>query len=148
MSGTEDRRENRLSRERMLPIMAAALAAVDPRQAVLSHLACEGDALRIGPHTYPLDGVERILVVGAGKAGAPMAAAVVEVLGERVTGGSVNVKYGHAAGAGHWRIRFGRGGEPFVPPAPAATGPVALVEAAHPVPDAAGRPAPRASGIC
>jgi hydroxypyruvate reductase len=46
---------------------------------------------------YDLTDIERVLVVGAGKAGAPMAAAIEDILGNRVDAGLVDVKYGYAA---------------------------------------------------
>ncbi len=129
-------------RDQILRILDAAVAAVDPRAAVRAHVTVEGDTLRIGPQTYRWRAIDRIFVVGGGKAGTPMAAAVAEVLGDRITAGSVNVKYGHTAGAGGWQVRFEA--RPTTnqvadlpKPAP-ATGPIAIVEAGHPVPDAAG----------
>ena len=72
---------------------------------------------------YPLANFRRALVVGAGKASAPMAAAVEEALGGRLpVEGSVTVRYGHSAPTREVRIR----------------------EASHPVPDAAGVEATRA----
>jgi hydroxypyruvate reductase len=105
-----------------------------------------GDILRIGEHGFCLSEFDRIVVVGGGKAGTPMAAAIHEILGERISAGTVNVKYGHTAGAGAWRVRFehrpGAPGEtnmePARLPARAETGPILIVEAGHPVPDAAG----------
>ena len=67
--------------------------------------------LRVGSQDYTLADLDRIVVVGGGKAGTPMAAAVYEVLGNRITAGSVNVKYGHTSAAGGWRVRYGSGGE-------------------------------------
>jgi hydroxypyruvate reductase len=130
---------NPLFRAHILRVLDAALRAVDPREAVRGHLVCNGDFLNIGPRSYRLDALGRIVVVGAGKAAAPMAATVAEILGERVSAGAVNVKYGHTAGAGGWQVRFGRGGELVVAPSRVAPGPVALIEAGHPVPDAAGQ---------
>jgi glycerate 2-kinase len=125
-------------RNDILKILEAATRAVDPHQAVLDNMQLEGDRLRIGGKTYTLPGLDRILVVGGGKAGTPMAAAVYEVLGDRIEAGAVNVKYGHTSAAGGWRVRYGRGGEPNEAPGWATTGPVAITEAGHPVPDAAG----------
>ncbi len=62
-------------------IFDAALEAADPAEAVRRHL-------RVDPTAF-----DRILVIGAGKASATMAAAVEELL--PVTGGLVNVKDGH-----------------------------------------------------
>ena len=57
-------------------IFLAGVAAVDPGQAVRSHLKLEGDMLQAGTHRISLSPDTRVFVVGAGKAGAPMAAAV------------------------------------------------------------------------
>ena len=103
-------------RENGTAIFRAALEAVDPAAAIRRHLKREGDRLRVGDRSYDLARLGRVLVVGAGKAGAPMAAAVEEVLGDRITTGLVTVKAGHG---GLTRV-------------------VRIQEAAHPVPDAAG----------
>lgn len=104
-------------REDLSRIIQAALREVDPAQAVRSHLRREGDVLLVDGERYDLTRFRRIFVVGGGKAGAPMAAAVEEVLGERLAGGLVNVKYGHAG------LR---------------TAKVEVREAGHPIPDAQG----------
>jgi hydroxypyruvate reductase len=100
---------DRANRERVLPILSAAIEAVDPYRAVRRFLIREGDELRVGDRAYDLRRIARVFVVGAGKAGAPMARAVEDVLGERLAAGVVNVKRGHAEptrvvrlqGAGH-----------------------------------------------
>jgi glycerate 2-kinase len=135
-----------LHRERIIAVLDAAIRAVDPRAAVRVHVARSGDVLRIGDRSYSLAEIDRVFVVGGGKAGAPMAAAIHEILPERITTGTVNVKYGHHAGAGDWQVRFEH--RPLVDssvrpdaaslPAPVDTGPIVIVEAGHPVPDAAG----------
>ena len=94
----------------------AALAAVDPYHAVLRATKVEGDHLRIADADYDLGAFERILVVGGGKATARMAQAVETLLGARITAGLIVVKHGHAVA-----LKF-----------------VEQVEAAHPLPDAAG----------
>lgn len=125
-------------REQIQCVLTAAIRAVDPREAVRAHVRVDGGRLHIGTVTYPLDELGRIVVVGGGKAGAPMAAAVAELLGARIAGGALNVKYGYTAGAGGWQVRFGAGGAPVTPPDRASTAPIALIEAGHPTPDAAG----------
>ncbi len=97
-------------------VFAAAVASASPREAVLRHLRLEGETLVAGKRRYPLRGVERIWVVGAGKASAAMAQGVESVLGKRIEGGAVTVKYGHGA-----KLRR-----------------VGIVEAGHPVPDEQG----------
>ena len=133
-------------REHIVAVLAAAIRAVDPRAAVRSHVMRSDDALRIGDRSYRLSELDRIIVVGGGKAGAPMAAAIHELLGARITAGMVNVKYGHHAGAGGWEVRFehrpliGSKARPDAASQSAQvdTGPIAIIEAGHPVPDAAG----------
>jgi len=100
-------------RQDALRIFYRGLNAVEPAAAVRRYLRLAGNTLRAGERSYALSGAERIFVVGAGKASAPMAAAVEEILGDRIAGGTVNVKYGHTAALK--RIR--------------------LVEAGHPLPD-------------
>ncbi len=119
-------------------VLSAAIRAVDPDQAVRTNVRLDGNTLYIGGLGYALNAIDRILVVGGGKAGTPMAAALHQVLGDRVAGGVVNVKHGHGAALGGWNVRFGGRGEPPVPNTRADTGPITLVEAGHPVPDAAG----------
>jgi hydroxypyruvate reductase len=90
---------DRRRREDALRILGAALDAVDPFKAVLNALKLEGNLLKLGSREYDLNNYYKIYVVGAGKAGAPMAGAVAQVLGEKLSGGAVNVKYAHLAGA-------------------------------------------------
>ncbi|HJZ47708.1 MAG TPA: glycerate kinase [Roseiflexaceae bacterium] len=73
-------------------ILAAALDAVDPAAAVHRYLRRDGDLLRAGDRRYDLRDFERVFVVGTGKAGAPMARAAAEVLGDRLAGGVMVVK--------------------------------------------------------
>ena len=156
-----------LHREQILRVLEAALRAVDPQEAVRDHVARDGDLLRIGPQSYCLDEIGRVIVVGGGKAGAPMAAAVAEIVGDRISAGVVNVKYGHTASAGDWQVRFeGRSPDVIlsgserqsplrnqkseespchrraaagVPDPPRVAGPITLIEAGHPLPDTAGQ---------
>lgn len=97
-------------------IFHAALAAVDPYQAVLNATKLENFCLTVADATYQLEAFSRIVVVGAGKATARMALAVESVLGERISAGLIVVKEGHTAPLG--RVR--------------------QIEASHPVPNEAG----------
>jgi glycerate 2-kinase len=103
-------------RRQVVRILEAALRAVDPYEAVCRVLRVEGDTLWVGDLDYTLSEFRHIYVVGAGKAGAPMVRAVEDLLGERVSGGHVNVKVDHAE-----PTRF-----------------VQIHEAGHPIPDEAG----------
>ncbi len=75
-------------REHARAIAAAALAAVDPFDAVLRAL----DARR-----REFEQARRVFVLGAGKASARMAEAAEAALGDRIRAGWVNTKHGHGA---------------------------------------------------
>lgn len=68
-------------------IWQAGVDAVGAERLVQEFLRLEGDTLLVGPERIPLAGVRRILVVGAGKAGAGMAAGVEQALGAAGPGG-------------------------------------------------------------
>ncbi|RZB36851.1 MAG: glycerate 2-kinase [Desulfobacteraceae bacterium Eth-SRB2] len=80
-------------------IFAGCLTAVDPYKAVKRFVHVQGDRLIVGMEGGPeteldLAEFDRISLVGAGKATAPMAAAIEELFGERIQKGLINVKYG------------------------------------------------------
>jgi hydroxypyruvate reductase len=103
-------------------ILAAALGAVDPAQAVRRFLVCSDDVLQIGERAYKLANVRRICALAFGKAGAPMLAAAQEILAKRLDRGLAVVKAGHAGD-----------------PAPAGgSAAITIYEAGHPVPDTRG----------
>ena len=114
------RRPRNLKRD-ATAIFLAGVAAVEPRRAVRAHLRRRGGVFEAGGRRLELGRGGRVWVVGAGKAAAPMAAAVERIFGARVAGGLVVTKYGH--------------GEPLRR--------VELREAGHPVPDQAGVEASR-----
>ncbi|MCS7315954.1 MAG: glycerate kinase [Bryobacterales bacterium] len=88
--------ELRLRRQARV-IFLQGVRAADPFQAVLRNFRVEGESLIAGRRRYSLAKVRDVYVVGAGKASALMAAAVERVLGGRIRGGLINVKYGHTA---------------------------------------------------
>lgn len=94
-------------------IFAAGLRAVDPKEAIKRFVSVEGDRLRCGGKELDLGAFDGIWALGAGKGSAAMAQAVEEILGDRVSGGLVIVKYDHLASVA--KIR--------------------LLEAGHPIPD-------------
>ena len=97
-------------------IFYAGLQAVEPGMAVKKHCRLENNHFFINGHGYDLAHFKNLFVIGAGKASAPMAAAIEGMLGHRITAGVINVKYGHLAELEH----------------------ISLVEAGHPVPDQSG----------
>src|SRR5579875_3248849 len=97
-------------------ILQAALAAVEPYVATRRALRLHQGRLTVAGRAYRLRPGARVIAIGAGKAGAPMAQAVEDVLGDRLAGGTIVVKTGYTA-----PLRR-----------------IVLREAGHPVPDAAG----------
>jgi glycerate 2-kinase len=77
-------------------IFNAGLEAADPNQAVRRSVKVNKEGiLTVNDRTYELNHYNKILVVGAGKASAPMAAALEELLSSRITEGTITTKYGH-----------------------------------------------------
>jgi glycerate 2-kinase len=111
-------------------ILASALQAVDPARAVAAFMHRLGNQLRIGQRTYDLNRIQRIYLIGAGKAGAPMAQAAARLLGERLTRGLVVVKEGY-------------GEENSSAEALASDKNLEILEASHPLPDERGLKATR-----
>jgi glycerate 2-kinase len=105
-----------VARREARAIFRAAVQASDPAAAVRRHLRLIGETLVAGGRHYSLRSFDHIWVVGAGKAAAAMASAIETLLGTRIAGGLVNVKYGHTA-----RVRR-----------------VEVNECGHPLPDEAG----------
>ncbi|MGA8864379.1 MAG: HAD-IIB family hydrolase [Gallionella sp.] len=103
-------------RQELVGIFDAALAAVDPCNAVLNALRVERDILHVDGAAYDLAEFEHLIVVGAGKATARMALALESLLGNRIAAGLIVVKDGHTAPLNI----------------------IEQVEAAHPVPNQAG----------
>jgi hydroxypyruvate reductase len=104
-------------RKDAIQIFYKALEPVEPRAAVKRNCRLTENNLHIGKTSYDLSEIDNIYVIGTGKASAPMAAAIEDILGSRITKGIVNVKYEHVAQISS----------------------VQLVEAGHPVPDENGQ---------
>ena len=109
-------------RKDAMDIFRRGVEAVEPEAAVKQYCRREGIRLLVHREAYDLTEFENIFVIGAGKAGAPMARAVEEALGDRITEGIVNVKYGHLAKLNRTKA----------------------IEAGHPVPDKEGLEGTRA----
>jgi hydroxypyruvate reductase len=99
-------------------MIRAALVAVDPAAAVKNYFEHHPETaaqIRATPG--------RVIVVGAGKAGAPMAQAVSDIFGEKITNGQVIVKYGYITSNSKIQNLKSK---------------IQIVEAGHPIPDQAG----------
>jgi glycerate-2-kinase len=108
-------------RQLLTRMLRDALDAVNGGKALRRAIHKRGDVLTIGSRRYDLRKYRRIVVVGGGKAAAPMAHAIEPILGRRLAGGVVITKYGHTV----------------------RTKCIRVVEAGHPVPDRAGLAATR-----
>lgn len=98
-------------------IFRAGVKRVDPYRLIDKHLSLQHSRLEISADEFEasldLENVNAIYVIGAGKATARMAKAVENILGPRITGGAISVKYGHTDDLKHIKI----------------------IEAGHPIPD-------------
>lgn len=108
-------------KDHLREIFLAGVRAADPAEAVRRALRLEGDTLFAGRLGIRLEEVERVWIVGAGKAAAPMARAAEEILQDRLSGGRIVVKDGHLCPLDR----------------------IELFEAGHPVPDERGVEATR-----
>lgn len=102
-------------------IFKASVRRVDPYEATMNFVRLKAGRLELGSQekaevTLDLDAFDRVFVVGGGKATAPMAKALEDLMGPRIDRGLINVKYGF--------------GEPLSR--------MAVTEAGHPLPDEAG----------
>ena len=110
------RRRPAAQRQLIDEVIRAALQAVDPREAIFQRVQRAGRVLRIDGRAIDLRAADRVFLVSIGKAAAPMAGALIDLLGDDLAAGVVVAKHGHTAG--------------FEPPLA-----VRLVEAGHPAPD-------------
>lgn len=97
-------------------IFLAGLRAADPLDAVKKAVRLRNDRLQVANRSYALSRVRNIFIAGCGKAAARMALAIEDLLGDRVAGGVVVVKY-------DYDLPLQR---------------IKVVEAGHPIPDEAG----------
>lgn len=96
-------------------IIEHAIHAADPYAATRNLLKLDGELLSVGHLQYDLREWQHIYVVGGGKASQPIALALEEMLGERITDGLVVLKRGEP-------LQLRR---------------IRVIEAGHPVPDEA-----------
>jgi hydroxypyruvate reductase len=104
------------SRETAREIFLSAVQAVAPERLIHSNVHRQRDILKVVEKTFSLSQFERIIVVGGGKASGAMAAALEEILFDKIAEGVIVVKHGHTVPLK--RVR--------------------LVEAGHPLPDGNG----------
>jgi glycerate 2-kinase len=103
-------------------IFLEGVASVLPDKLIKNCLSVDSNFLVVGNQKFPLGLTDRIFVIGAGKASAMMAAEVEKILGSRISGGHIVVKYGHSC-----KLKY-----------------IKVSEAGHPVPDSNGFKSTRA----
>ena len=100
-------------RKDAVEIFYKALNAVHPGAAIKRHCKFDGKTIFLGHRSYHLARYKNLYILGAGKATAPMAAAIEDIIDDRITGGIITVKFGHVAD-----LKY-----------------INLIEAGHPIPD-------------
>ena len=103
-------------------VFLAGVNRVTPEQLITKLMTLKNEKLLVGNLCFPLKEINKIYVIGAGKAGALMAAEVEKILGDRVIEGHIVVKYDYSC-----RLKY-----------------IRVTEAGHPVPDSNGFEATRA----
>ena len=81
-------------------VFLKALSAVDPSKILKDRIRIEKDRLLIktegnSDKVFDLNGVDKIFLVGTGKASSSMAQAIEEIFEDRITRGVITTKYGH-----------------------------------------------------
>ena len=114
-------------RATVLDLAELALAALSPSAGLRRSVALDGDHLAAGGRSYDLSAVDRLVVLGAGKASAEVTTALAEMLGSRLDGGVVVVP--RAAEKPMGRLTVLPGEHPVPGPA-SVTGARALLEQA------------------
>ncbi len=97
-------------------IFKHVLSTLDSESLVKKKVSINGSTLLVDQREYNLKDYEHIYVIGGGKACAPMAKTVEEILGDRLEDGIVVVKYDHSL--------------PLKK--------ISIIEASHPIPDTNG----------
>lgn len=116
------KKERKVMRYDAAEIFQSGLTDVAPGTAIKKYCRREGDVFWVDGNEYDLNLYNRVLVLGAGKAGASMAGAIEDLLLDRIDDGLIVVKYDHL--------------HPLKK--------IRTVEAAHPVPDKHGLAGARA----
>src|SRR2546427_12545904 len=96
-------------RDAAVAFWRAALAAGDVAPLIARHLRVHGSRLTAADASLDLTRLQRVLVLGVGKAGGAVAQAAENILGHRISGGVGGVKGGYpvptkrieVTGAGH-----------------------------------------------
>lgn len=100
-------------RNEALKIFSAAVRAVQPQYLLPKHMRWQNNQLRLGEQLFDQHNINKLFIIGAGKASAAMAREAEIVLGNRINAGVIVTKYEHA-----FKLKI-----------------IECIEAGHPVPD-------------
>ncbi len=92
-------------------IFLTGIGSVLPDKLIATNMSLDGKSLRIGNLKFSLEETRNIYVIGAGKASARMASEVEKILGNRISGGHIIVKYGYSVDLRY--IKITEAGHPF-----------------------------------
>ncbi|GAB4521724.1 MAG: glycerate kinase [Anaerolineales bacterium] len=92
---------------RVAEILAAAIHAVEPAAALRRFVRREGHFLWAARNRYDLDAFRRLYLLAVGKAAAPMSAALIDLLGDRLEGGLLIPKQPYPAPGGGFTVQAG-----------------------------------------
>ena len=84
------------NRENAGRIFLAGVKSVLPEKLITSIMSVSGSVLTIQDHDFSLTGIRNIFLIGAGKASAAMGHYAENILGNRISGGHIVVKYDHS----------------------------------------------------
>src|SRR3989304_8096833 len=79
--------------ESITRILAAALSAVEPGDAVSHFVSRDGDLLAVSDRVYDLRSFRRVILLGIGKASLTMSKRLATILGSRLSDGLVVLKH-------------------------------------------------------
>ncbi len=99
----------------LMEVVDSAISAGNPAVSIRKWVKLNGERLEIANCSIDLEQVGRIVVVGGGKAGVAMAIAIEQILGDRLSGGIVNIPEGMLPESYTGKIKF--------------------IEASHPIPN-------------
>lgn len=91
-------------------IFKAGVESVSPSGLVRKYLEIDSKGITAGGKFFSSDLLNNVFVIGAGKASAMMASGVEDILGDRLTGGHIAVKYGFSCKLS--RIKITEAGHP------------------------------------
>ena len=77
---------NAAMREDALRILRSGIDAVEPYRSITDFVSRSGDGLAVADQLYDLDDIDRVIVLGGGKAAIAMVTAVVDMLGDKAEG--------------------------------------------------------------